>query len=161
MKSPPCLTLVRLAPLVVVLLSLTGCVTSKKYRLAKDNTPPAQPLEWSVTTPSAELKLHALIVFKGPGFWKREARWDEYMVAITNRSTVPLALDSAELVDVLGNPQTPGDNPWKLEARSKANWGKYSGVGLNVVLGAGTIALYGAASASAAMGGLLGGSGAA
>ncbi|MGH6628210.1 MAG: hypothetical protein ACREB3_00600, partial [Burkholderiales bacterium] len=71
------------------------------------------------------------------------------MVAITNRATVPLALDSAELIDVLGNPQTPGDDPWKLEARSKANHEKYKELGLNIALGAGTVAIYAGAAAGA------------
>ena len=63
--------------LLGVSLLLTGCVTSKKYRMAKEGTPPAAPLGWRVTQPSAELTLESMIVFKGPGSWKREARWDE------------------------------------------------------------------------------------
>lgn len=153
--------LLRSLPCALALLALTGCVTSKKYRLAKDDTPPAQVLDWTAAAPAAELKLHALIVFKGPGSWKREARWDEYVVQLANRGGAPLTIDSAELVDLLGAPQAPGDDPWKLEARSKANWRKYTDVGLNVVLGAGAVVLYGAAATAVATTSFLSGSAAA
>lgn len=157
MKSLPRCSLLRLVPLAIALLALTGCVTSKKYRLAKDNTPPAQTLDWSAATSLAEVKLHSLIVFKGPGSWKREARWDEYVVQIANRAAAPLVIESAELVDVLGAPQLPGDDPWKLEARSKANWSKYSGAGLNIVLGAGAFLLYATAESAVALSSMMGG----
>ena len=81
---------------------LTGCVTSSKYKLAKKDTPPAQPLTWSVSVPPAQLTLETLIVVRGPGSWKYDARWDEYVVKVTNHGTQPMRFDSASLVDVLG-----------------------------------------------------------
>ena len=147
--------------LVAVSLLLSGCVTSTKYKMAKDNTPPPQPLGWTVAASPAELTLATVIVFKGPGSWKREARWDEYVVRITNRGDKPLTIDSATLVDVLGQPQLPGYDPWQLEKLSRTNWEKYGKTGLKLFAGAGAVALYVGASYAAATSSLMAGPGAA
>jgi hypothetical protein len=124
-------------------LGQTGCVTSKKYKMAKDDMPPAQPLGWTVALPPAELTLQSLIVYKGPGTWKREAKWDEYVVQFTNHGPVPLTIGTAQLVDILGQPQIPGTQPWSLEKLSSTNWDKYGGLGLSLLAGAGVVVLYG------------------
>lgn len=142
-------------------LLLAGCVTAKKYRLAKDDTPPAQPLGWSISAANADLTLQALIVFKGPGSWKREARWDEYVVTIGNRGSQPLVIESAQLTDLLGQPQLPGEDPWKLEKLSYTNWDKYGKTGLKLLAGAGAVIIYAGAVTAASMGSLLAGPGAA
>jgi hypothetical protein len=131
--------------MIVLGCMLCGCVTSKRFRLAKPGTPPAQPLNLSVPEPPLEVRLGTVIVFKGPGSWKQEARWDEYVVAFVNRSAEPLIVDSVQLVDVQGLPRTPGDDPWKLEDLSRSNWDKYGKAGLAVVATAGATALYTAA----------------
>ena len=51
----------RLVILMPALLVLTGCVTAKKYRLAKPNTPPAKFLNWQAETPPVELTLQTVI----------------------------------------------------------------------------------------------------
>jgi hypothetical protein len=124
-------------------LGQTGCVTSKKYKMAKEGVPPAQPLGWTVTTPPVELTLQSLIVYKGPGSWKREAKWDEYVVQLSNHGGVPLTIGTATLIDILGQPQVPGNEPWALEKLSYTNWDKYGGAGLSLVAGAGVVAIYG------------------
>jgi hypothetical protein len=135
---------------------LTGCVTSDKYKLAKKDTPPATLLTWTASTPPAELILETVIVYQGPGTWKLDARWDEYVVRITNHGDQPLQVDSATLIDLLGQPQLPGDDPWKLEKISYTNWDKYGRMGTSVVLGVGaagafaTGALYAGLAGSAA-----------
>jgi len=138
-----------------------GCVTSKKYKMAKEDTPPAQPFNWSVSAPPGELTLETLIVFKGPGSWKREARWDEYVVKLTNRGGEPIVVNSAELIDLLGQPQVPGDDPWRLEKLSYTNWDKYGKTGLKLLAGAGAVALYGTALVATSMGSFMAGPGAA
>ena len=138
-------------------IALTGCVTSKKYRLAKDDTPPARTLGWSISTPAAELTLNKVIIFKGPGSWKKEARWDEYLVQISNHGSQPLTIESAQLIDVSNAPQIPGGDPWKLEKISYTNWDKYGKTGLKVLAGAGAVALYGAATYSVALASAWGG----
>jgi len=148
---------VQLLALACAPLVLGGCVTSKKYRLAKDDTPPAQPLGWSSSTPPAELTLRSLIVIGGPGSWKREARWDEYVVQVANHGDQPMVIDSAALTDLQGTPQFPGNDPWKLEKLSYTNWDKYGKTGLNLLAGAGLVTLYVGASAGVAAGSLLAG----
>ncbi len=144
--------------LAAALLTQVGCVTSKKYRLAKDDTPPAQALGWTAATPAATLTLETLVVFKGPGSWKREARWDEYIVRVTNTGNQPLAIYDAELVDLQGVPQHPGDDPWALEKLSYTNWDKYGKVGLKLAAGAGAVVVYGAAVTGVALSGMAAGS---
>lgn len=142
-------------------LALAGCVTSKKYKMAKADTPPAAPLGWSVSAPPAELTLATVIVFKGPGSWKREARWDEYVVKIANHGTQPLTVPTATLTDLLGQPQLPGSDPWKLEKLSYTNWDKYGKTGLKLLAGAGAVALYGFAVTAVSFGTFLAAPGAA
>jgi len=146
------------AALTILALGLaqTGCVTKKKYRLAKADTPAAQTLEWSVLGSPAKLSLETVIIIKGPGSWKREARWDEYVVRISNQGQKPLAVESAELVDVLGNPQIPGADPWALEKLSYTNWDRYGKTGLQLLAGAGTVAL--GAVTAVSIGTIIGGS---
>lgn len=134
---------------LLVPLLLAGCVTSKKYRLAKNTTAPSE-LGWNGASPSGQLTLKTLIVFKGPGSWKREARWDEYIVEITNRSDRAMTFDSASLIDLLGAPQFAGTDPWQIEKLSYTNWEKYGKSGLKLLAGAGAVTLYaGAVSAVA------------
>jgi hypothetical protein len=149
----------RLLPLalVCVLFALTGCVTSKKYRLAKPSTPPPKELGWQASAAPVELTLQSLIVFKGPGSWKREARWDEYVVQLSNRGDQPVTITSAALIDVQGNPQFPGNDPWALEKLSRTNWDRYGKTGLKLLAGAGALVVYGTAVEAVAGAGLMGG----
>ncbi|MBA4138800.1 MAG: hypothetical protein C0518_15955 [Opitutus sp.] len=141
----------------VATLFLSGCVTSKKYRLAKDDTPPAIPLDWAAAGQQAELQVKSVIVFKGPGSWKREARWDEYVVQLKNTGDAPLMVESAELIDLLGAPQLPGSDPWALEKLSYTNWDKYGKTGLKLLAGAGAVVLYAGAVTAVALSSALGG----
>ena len=159
LQTPGTAALVTL--LIALSLSLSGCVTSTKYKMAKENTPPAQPYGWTTAAPAAELSLATLIVFKGPGSWKREARWDEYIVRISNRGDKPLTIDDATLTDVLGQLQRPGTEPWALENLSRTNWDKYGRTGLKVLAGAGVVVVYVGASVAAATTSFLAGPGAA
>jgi len=143
-------TAIALAGIAVV--SLTGCVTAKKYRLAKPDTPPPSTLNWEASAPPVTLTLRAVIVFKGPGSWKREARWDEYAVMITNDGKEPFILTTAELADLRGAPQLPGTDPWMLEKLSYTNWEKYGKTGLKLAAGAVGVAVVGTAAAVAAAG---------
>lgn len=137
-------------------LALTGCVTSKKYKMAKkEGALPPQALDWTTSAAPADMTLQSLIVFKGPGSWKREARWDEYVVKLSNQGGQPLRIDSIELIDLLGQPQSPGSDPWKLEKLSYTNWDKYGKTGLKLLAGAGAVTLYAGAVVVSTMGGLM------
>ena len=107
--------------------------------MAKDDTPPAVPLNYFAAVPALELRLVAVIVNQGPGSWKQDALWDEYLVSLTNRDSGPLTGESVELVDFLGASLEPGIEPWALEKLSEANWEQYARVG-RFVLGAGAAA---------------------
>jgi hypothetical protein len=88
-----------IATLVAALLCLCGCVATK-YKLAKKGAPPPQLL--SVDFPPApplQPTLSTVISYRGPGTWKREALWDEYVVTLENRGDQPVTVDSATLAD--------------------------------------------------------------
>lgn len=141
--------------------SQSGCVTSKRYRMAKGDVVPAPELRWTTTAGTAELTLTALIVYQSPGSWKRVARWDEYIVRVGNSGESGLVIDRAELTDLDGDAQSPGDDPWRLERLSLTNWDKYGKRGLQVLAGAGAVAVYGAATYASAMGSIMSGGAAA
>ena len=107
------------AVIVSVLSVLCGCVATK-YKLAKKDTPPVQLL--SIAFPPAaplQATLASLIAYGGPGSWKREALWDEYVVELVNHGDRPLTIDSATLLDPKGTPYAAGSDPWVLEKESK------------------------------------------
>lgn len=107
------------AVILSVLSVLCGCVATK-YQLAKKDTPPAQLLGVGFP-PAAPLQatLATLITYGGPGSWKREALWDEYVVELVNHGDRPLTIDSATLLDSKGTPYAAGSDPWVLEKQSK------------------------------------------
>lgn len=149
--------LMQTALLISLCLVLTGCVTSKKYKMAKEDTPPVRPLIWQVSTGSAELLLQTVIIFKGPGSWKREARWDEYVVQVSNLGEEKLTVHTAELIDIQDMAQVPGNDPWQLEKLSYSNWDKYGKSGLKVLAGAGAVVLYGATASTLAISSIMAG----
>lgn len=124
------------AVLLVGTLGLTGCV-STKYKMAPKNTPPPIALNLATVQPPVATALHTVIVYKGPGSWKKEAYWDEYVVSITNQGPAPLTVGSATLVDALGTGQTCGSNPWELEKLSRENLQKFEHYSRKIIIGAG------------------------
>lgn len=161
MKSPT-----PILPLVLALLTLTGCVT-RGYKLADKSVPPAVPLNLTSSPiapagpspqtggaamletppPAAEVMLHSVIVYQGPGSWKREAYWDEYVLSLTNRGEAPLVITAASLSDGKSEPLAPGANPWALEKLSKKWWesnaarqaGTYLALGAGAATGVGVM----------------------
>ena len=108
-----------IAFLIMVSL-LTSCV-SAKYKMADEGTPPPVPLNLIAEAHSVDALIDTVIIYGGPGSWKREAYWDEYILSITNHGQQPVDLASATLIDFQGNPVMSGDNPWELQEQSK-NW---------------------------------------
>lgn len=103
--------------LLMALLILPGCV-SKRYQSASKKTPPAVPLNLDAQQPPLTAVLNTLIVFQGPGSWKREAYWDEYVVSIVNNGPTPITVDGAVLTASANASQMPGSDPWALEKQS-------------------------------------------
>ena len=133
-------------------LFLTGCVSSR-YKVAPKATPPAAQLNLAAGSPAAEVVLHSVIVYRGPGSWKRNAYWDEYVVTFTNRGDSPLVLQSADLTDFQGRVLHPGVNPWSLEKESQSvenRVGRTAGTVIKIGAGAAvaTLPAYGVAAAS-------------
>ncbi len=147
----------RLLLSIAMLCTLSGCVTSKKYRMAKANTAPATTLDWKTSTSPVDLTLHTVIVYHGPGSWKREARWDEYVVQVVNSGDRPVTIHGASLDDFQGIPQLPGTDPWALEKLSYTNWDKYGKKGVHLVAGAGLVTVYAASVYAVGMSTLAGG----
>jgi hypothetical protein len=108
------------AVVIAVLLGCQcGCVAAK-YKLAKKNTPPVQLLNIAFpSSPALQPTLATLISYRGPGSWKREALWDEYVVGVENHADRALTVDSATLADAAAMPYAAGADPGALEAK---NW---------------------------------------
>ena len=107
-----------LAALTFALPCLTGCVTSG-YQLADKSTPPPVALGWQTQTAPVNATVETVIVYQGPGSWKANAYWDEYVVTLRNNSASPQTISRAILTDFRGSPAITGDNPWALEKQSR------------------------------------------
>ena len=164
---PMFLLLLRIHLLVLSALLFTGCVT-RGYKLAAKNTPPPVPLnlvsapanaapDATVTEPApASVMVNTVIVYQGPGSWKREAYWDEYVLTVANPTDAPLIVTEAMLHANSGELSVPGDSPWTLERAGKQWWQTNAArqTGTYLALGAGTVAGAGFAVAAALSGGL-------
>jgi hypothetical protein len=118
-----------IALLCAALCAFAGCV-SPKYKAAGKNTPPARMLNINFPPAPVEANLNAVITFSGPGSWKREAFWDEYVVALHNPGDQRLQVAAVTLVDFAGTPRHPGDDPWALERESKTLERRYRDAGM-------------------------------
>lgn len=98
---------------------LGGCLSSK-YRSAPKDTPPAPALNVDATDSELGATVESIVIFHGPGSWKRNAYWDEYVVTVTNVGTAPVVLESATLVGIAERRIAPSTDPWTLERDSKA-----------------------------------------
>ena len=109
------------AILAAVVCLSSGCVSSK-YKKAREDTPPAVRLD--VSFPDAETPLtgtlNSVVIFNGPGSWKRDAYWDEYIVSVRNRSSKSVVLASADLFDYADRPRRARFEPWALERESQS-----------------------------------------
>lgn len=121
MKPILLLACLPLAPL------FTGCV-STKYKMANaETTAPAVTLNLTNLPPTAgamrpdlEAAVHTVIVFQGPGSWKRQAFWDEYVVSVANHTAKPITIEAVTLTDFQNQPVSVGENPWALEKFSRS-----------------------------------------
>ena len=119
--------------------------------MADEDTPPPVPLNLRAEAHSVDALIDTVIIYGGPGSWKREAYWDEYLLSITNHGAHPMDLTSATLIDFQGSPVIPRDNPWELQEQSK-EWIEHYDSGTT-----GVVLKVGAASAmtGAAVGGII------
>jgi hypothetical protein len=99
-------------------LALAGCLTTE-YQASRKDTLPAAVLDMAIAQDPLDFSLRTLIVYDGPGSWKREALWDEYVVTLRNRGGKAITVSAAALVDFAGARRDPGDDPWQLEKTSQ------------------------------------------
>ena len=123
----------------------------------------------NLTTPGQFVQptVHAVVVFGGPGSWKKEAYWDEYVVSIANHGATPVAIESVLLTGIAGASVSPHDNPWALEKVSRSaasrNFGMAKDVavqlggGLATVLGVGLIGAASVGGGATVLGGIAAG----
>lgn len=134
----------RLLVPVALALCLSGCVSSK-YKLAAKpaaGTAPPPTLELQAAGDTGRATLHAVIVYHGPGSWKKDAYWDEYVLTVSNPGPTPLTLDRAVLTDRPGVGTLPGDNPWPIERTSRERLKVAKHTGRQIALGAGATAAW-------------------
>lgn len=133
---------------LVAALGFAGCVVpAKKYRLEKDGAP-AAALDRVGEAAEFRVTLLHVVVPKGPGSWKQDARWDEFRVRLENLTDRPVEVREVALLDPLGEFQDPGTEPWTLEKRSMAAMDHYR-ERLRNVGGAGVAVVASLATASA------------
>jgi hypothetical protein len=140
------------AGMVAAVLCCQGGCVATKYKLAKKNTPPVQLLSVAFT-PSAppQATLAALIIYGGPGSWKREALWDEYVLVLQNSGARPVTIDSTALTNSDGMVVAAGVDPWALEKQSKTLEKQYRASGVAFVRTAGPgVLIVGAGAATLA-----------
>ena len=147
-----------LAPVFLLLggsVFFSGCV-SPKYKMAPENARPPRLLNLAAAQPPLGVVLNMIIIYQGPGSWKRAAFWDEYVVTMVNQGDQPLTINSAALTDSFGTSHVPGADPWALEKASKTLERKYRDAGVAFLrnAGAGVIIVGGGI---AATGGLMAG----
>jgi hypothetical protein len=107
--------------LVAVLLSAvalsSGCASNNDHT-AQGGTPRLLPINLATIQPPVVMVLDTIITYNGPGSWKREALWDEYVVTISNQGPQPLTVASAELTDFAGTIHATGIGMQSLERQS-------------------------------------------
>jgi hypothetical protein len=133
----------------LVALLFTGCVSNKYQRTGK-NTPPAVMLHLpaapiaaapeNTPPPVFAATLESVIVYRGPGSWKRVAYWDEYVLTLENHSAGAVVVEEATLTDFQGGVVHPGSDPWELERQSRSYTARLKSTGGNILqLGAGMV----------------------
>jgi hypothetical protein len=147
-------TLSVLLVIAAAAIALSGCV-ARKYQPARKETAPPVLLNLAVAQPPIELALRSVIIYDGPGSWKREALWDEYVITAHNEGEQPLTIVAPALVDFAGASRAPGVDPWALEKESQTLEQRYRRAGVAFARSAVPRAmLMGASAASGAVGGV-------
>jgi hypothetical protein len=109
--------------------------------MASEDTPPPVLLNLETEAHSVNALINTVIIFGGPGSWKREAYWDEYLLSITNHGDHPVTLTSSMLIDFQDNQVMSGNDPWELQEQSKEWIKKYDPGTTGVVLKVGAATL--------------------
>jgi hypothetical protein len=136
-------------------LLCSGCVSAKYQRAP---VTPQAAMNLRSAESDIEAVVQSVIIYRGPGSWKKDAYWDEYVVGLANHSKEDVTIESVALVDAIDQTQTPGTDPWVLEKESRENLKKYEHIGRRILVGVGLGVAWGASPALAIGGGLAGSS---
>ncbi len=103
--------------------------------------------------------VQSVIVYRGPGSWKRDAYWDEYIVALANPGEATATLESVTLTDFTGTASPPSDNPWALEKQSRDREAELRAIVKDVLIqiGGGYVIMSAAVTGGLAVAGFTGG----
>ncbi len=112
---------------------LCGCV-SDKYRIAPAVGANPQRMDIDLGGTPVRVRLDAVIIYQGPGSWKKSAYWDEFLLTFFNGSDQPVSITSVSLADYAGAVVPAGTNPWQLEKASLAQRDRYTRAGLSFAL---------------------------
>jgi hypothetical protein len=123
----------RLLAALLVPLVLAGCVSSKFATVAHRGPNPV--LELHGNQDPLRTTVDSVIVRHGPGSWKREAFWDEYVLSLSNTHRSTVRVLSLHLIDASGIRVEPGENCWQLEAESRRAWSREA-MQQNIAIGA-------------------------
>ncbi len=174
LSKPTLWTMNRRFQTIAIMLSLsaavltTGCVSSA-YKKAAGDTPPPVMLNVAFPPAALEAKLNTIITYNGPGSWKRNAFWDEYVVTLHNPGNQHVVVSATELTDYADTVRQARSEPWALEKESKTLEQKYKddriafvrntapgllivGAGAVAVASTGYIVTWGAAGTGVALG---------
>jgi len=148
----------RYLPFAIALFTVTGLLTgcvSNQYKQARKSTPPPELINAGFAPAPVDAALNSLITYNGPGSWKRDAFWDEYVVSLHNPGNEPLTITAATLVDHAGTALPAGGKPWELERKSKTREQKYKETGMAFVRHTGaTVGILGAGAVGVATAGV-------
>lgn len=147
--------------LAVVLAGITslggGCVSAKYKSVAKPTAPPA--INLAIECEQMLCRIDTVIIYRGPGSWKRDAYWDEYVVTLRNQGDVPCTVESVTLTDFTGAASPPSDNPWALEkaSRTREEELKANTKDVLIQIGGGYVVMSAAVTGGLAVAGFVGG----
>lgn len=110
-------TIALVAVLFCAVALSSGCA-SNDHQTAPGGIPPLVPVNLATIQPPVVMVLDTIITYNGPGSWKREALWDEYVVTISNQGPQPLTVASAALTDFAGTIHATGIGMQSLERQS-------------------------------------------
>lgn len=122
-------------------LFLTGCV-SAKYKMMPGQSVSPSAFDLNSANPAASATLRAVVVFHGPGSWKKDAYWDEYILTISNPDERASIIESVILTDGEGHHHSPGTEPWNIEKTSRQRLKVAKHTGRDIALGAGVTAAW-------------------
>lgn len=99
-------TFAALSALAAAALAGAGCVNAK-YKSAGRDIPPPALLNLTCEQAPLVATVNSVIVLHGPGSWKRDAYWDEYVVFVANRGSTPFVVESDTLTDFRSDSTAP------------------------------------------------------